>query len=932
MPSAAYVSLNLELTGIQIPTVPRPSKFDQPFERYKQLKHSPERYSIVQVGICLFHENPEFKKYAKRVASENNNDEDGDVNNEEDDNHDDGGAQEREIESNHQDLDEQEIRNILLNAMPVDVDNGRNDQASDDGEFQDNQSSDDESYVLSEHSSLSSILNADGESNSNDDGSVHSNENVNNNNDNNNNDDNDNQGEHLGQVRILRRRQNRGRDNTEPPEFFIRQYDFLIFPSEDSSREVVLNPKSIHFINKNSNLSFSGPNDFNWEDWIQHGIPYTTVDAAEKELQKFQEEFANKSPSKTVMGETQGASVTNGENVVEGSPSSIPPNTTEESDPQLEQSDIAFIARSMAGLREWIDSAATPRRNFANNNDDDESQDFDRPLRDNLTLLQEQRLGIVRIVPQSKKAHVNRHLKKKIQWEYPALHWDTNDQHEVLVRLNDEEKKIRDERRKKFAWRKIQEEKIGFTRVFQALSLACNGILGNIGDIDAEYQNFLETTRRNQTGSTICTGVVNETNEGVLNLGVQESENGDEGAERLDSISTDGEKERQQYLNKISKVKKRRVPLVVHNGFLDILFLLTHFQNNKLPSAYEDAKEMTRALFPLIYDTKVLATEFSDYAIRSKHTSLSNLHQRFVRGDGLPDANGFLELHLDHIPRSRVVNRQTSLNSSRVTNNSTVMIGTVFQCLCRRIKNESTEFSELSRESKKRTLFKEIVTAGRSKVGSLLFLDEKQPQSKSSAPTFGLNKVFLSSSIFTVDMEAIHDHLKPGYATSAIFKVSHPNKTVPLNEINSVIRGIKDPLLAGRQPQKLHYEIGLTSKWFIVAARSKYSRDPIGHDPNIRGDVASTLSRRGKLLEKALHDNFSDCQIESLSSSMLSPKGTWSNSNASKSKTSKDSSSKKRKMHNKEDDPEESRNFLSSIFGFFDFNKNGMNKRRRTTE
>ena len=42
------------------------------------------------------------------------------------------------------------------------------------------------------------------------------------------------------------------------------------------------------------------------------------------------------------------------------------------------------------------------------------------------------------------------------------------------MRLNDDEKRIRDARRKKFAWHKIQEEKIYLTRVFKAFSDACS--------------------------------------------------------------------------------------------------------------------------------------------------------------------------------------------------------------------------------------------------------------------------------------------------------------------------------------------------------------------------------------------------------------------------------------------------------------------------
>jgi len=140
----------------------------------------------------------------------------------------------------------------------------------------------------------------------------------------------------------------------------------------------------------------------------------------------------------------------------------------------------------------------------------------------------------------------------------------------------------------------------------------------------------------------------------------------------------------------------------------------------------------------------------------------------------------------------------------------------------------------------------------------------------------------LSQSIFTVDMEALHDHLKPGYTTSAIFKVSHPNKLISLSEINTIIKGIKDQGNSGRNTQKIHYEIGLTSKWFIVAARSKIPRGVDENDPVIIADIAATLDRRGGLLKTALHNNFLDCRIQSLEETMVSSTGTWSGSKRKK--------------------------------------------------
>jgi len=179
------------------------------------------------------------------------------------------------------------------------------------------------------------------------------------------------------------------------------------------------------------------------------------------------------------------------------------------------------------------------------------------------------------------------------------------------------------------------------------------------------------------------------------------------------------------------------------------------------------------------------------------------------------------------------------------------------------------------------------------------------------------SQVFLSQSIFTVDMEAVHDHLKPGYTTSAIFKVSHPNKLISLSEINSIIKGIRDPEIIGRQSQKIHYEIGLTSKWFIVAARSKIPRGVDGNNLLLIADIAATLDRRGELLKVALFQNFTDCQIQSLEETMVSSNGTWSGTKQ-----------KKRRRRQSDDLDElaatgnaEKKGILSRLLGSFGFGR-----------
>lgn len=62
LPTAAFVAIDEEMTGISLPGTKRPTKDDTPSQRYKTLKAVPERYGIIQFGVALFHEHPDHLK------------------------------------------------------------------------------------------------------------------------------------------------------------------------------------------------------------------------------------------------------------------------------------------------------------------------------------------------------------------------------------------------------------------------------------------------------------------------------------------------------------------------------------------------------------------------------------------------------------------------------------------------------------------------------------------------------------------------------------------------------------------------------------------------------------------------------------------------------------------------------------------------------
>ncbi len=401
-----------------------------------------------------------------------------------------------------------------------------------------------------------------------------------------------------------------------------------------------------------------------FREWIVNGIPYTTLNNANLVLRHFHSRHEKEREEKEkLLREKMG--------------NSSPPPLDQDSYEPSEPNEVAFIARSMASLREWIDSAAPPIRNIDGN----------------MTLEEEERLGILKILPPHKKENLRNCLFRKIKSEYPALHWYKHNSKNYVLRLSEEEKKKRDERIKRVEWQKMQKDIIGFTRVFKAISDACCGELGDTENGNGEYKQFLQRSGNHDLSLTATT------------------------------------------------TNRRKVPLIVHNGFLDLLFLLTHFHSRRLPRCHIDAKKLIHKYFPIIYDTKVLATECADCRFRSKNSSLAELYQRHVMGiQGTHDHDHNDMLMRFEYPRVEIMN-DSSTSSNRDAGDDAFMTGTVFQCMSRPMINHIA-IDEFDPFDDRTALYIEMIDEEVEGVGSLLFLDEKYSSSKiDTNDYFGMNKV-----------------------------------------------------------------------------------------------------------------------------------------------------------------------------------------------
>ena len=91
--------------------------------------------------------------------------------------------------------------------------------------------------------------------------------------------------------------------------------------------------------------------------------------------------------------------------------------------------------------------------------------------------------------------------------------------------------------------------------------------------------------------------------------------------------------------------KSRCVPLVVHNGMTDILFLMSHFYSTPLPDNFEGFKALLIRTFPYIYDTKYIANQYVntiESSAKPKSTKLFDLFHFFRTYENSEVVDGLL--------------------------------------------------------------------------------------------------------------------------------------------------------------------------------------------------------------------------------------------------------------------------------------------------
>jgi len=452
--------------------------------------------------------------------------------------------------------------------------------------------------------------------------------------------------------------------------------------------------------------------------------------------------------------------------------------------------DINFHARTMASLREWIDAATVPPVAAAGAGagaavDDTTSE------------------GSSFLLPPC-NSFLRRALYETIESEYPSLILERGGRSAPnqirVLRLSPEQKRRREERVRRENWEDLVVNQIGFWRVFRALSNACRGI--------TEVNSI--ALAQNADGS-----------------------NGSSGSGSDSSSSPDV----------YTVPAKRAVPIVVHNGLMDLLFVMTHFHSHTLPSSYEEAKALVHDTFPQVYDTKILSSECSDASIRNDSTVLSGLYEKVVAQDDENNMSKVLHF-VDQNSQNGDSDGGSTTDQIHEAAYDAYMTGAVYVSLCKRILNR----------------YRKLPAGwGGPQVGSLAHLSA-QKDDKSTWKLFGRNKIYLMMTLYTIDLESpLSDPLSRGMSPSNTFRVEGIDPSVTTRDIVRCLSNLDNET-------RVNFEIVWVNDTSFMVAAQHIPDDVVGGGRGMlspddgngesSGDASTTLTRHGQLIREALVRRF----------------------------------------------------------------------------
>lgn len=566
----------------------------------------------------------------------------------------------------------------------------------------------------------------------------------------------------------------------------VRRYNFYAFPASDSSREIVMNPSAVHFLNQH-HMSF--------DVWTKHGIHFCNEDHATAALERFLDD--ERRAQQAEMGDrAAGAS---------------PPTVADAVSRTIElrrTEDIDFFARTMAGLREWLDSAAPPTSAA----DEDAlhtttgrqfllpacNSFLRRALYENIAK-EYPNLILEKVEPNDESNH---NINNNNAGNHNAAAPPYQHQQIRVLRLSPDELRARRQRMRYDRWSQLITDRIGLWRVVSALRHVCHGRpLDRTHPLWAASPDPIDWAT---AAATVGFGTVSD----------------------------------------VAPVLRRRVPLVVHNGWMDLLFLMTHFDSRCLPDALSDCKALVRSYFPIIFDTKVLSIEYCGYAQMNLATLFRTVGDPGLQvvssgADPIGDALGSTEHEAAY---------------------DAYMTGAVFVGLSRHLKPVTVPGDDSDGEVVDDDNNDQSAAAG-----------GRQCPSHWYDATLGRNRIY-SLGLFTLDLENPEsDPLSRGMLPEAAYLVSGIDPSVTTRDIVWCLHELVD---SDRRPVNFDI-VWVDDTTFIVACRYRPTNvDTVGllaastdddHDNKPDDSPDETiLKAHGQLIQRALSVRFGRDGIVSL--------------------------------------------------------------------
>lgn len=382
---------------------------------------------------------------------------------------------------------------------------------------------------------------------------------------------------------------------------------------------------------------------------------------------------------------------------------------------------------------------------------------------------------------------LRRALYENIEKEYPSLDLESAGQahpNQIRVwRLTPEEKVARKRQLQHTAWENLVCDQIGLWRVFEAMARVCRG--EELDRSSVLFAPSFDGVDWNKTGSIFA----------------------DE------------------------SIVRGKIPLVVHNGFMDLCFLLSHFHSFKLPDELSSCKELIRGYFPIVYDTKVMATE-----------CLSLWSNDSTTLGALFESRGAEQANVQRIVRDISDQEHEAAYDAFMT-------GSVYICLCDEIKDGNPDGLEPHVQ-----------------FGNLTHLQNTGISHDEQVRTvYARNKLY-QMSLYTMDLEdETYDPLSRGMLPEYTYRVARID---PLISTRDIIRCLSD--LFDNQGRRVNFEIiWIDDTTFLVAASYRPVPPPPAEegeimDPSDPEETTRVLQEHGPIIYDVLRNRFKHETILSL--------------------------------------------------------------------